>query len=234
MVKFNTPLVSGKLIKRYKRFLADIMLDDGNIVTAHCPNPGSMKGLLLEGQKVWLEKSIKTTSKLSYGWKLIELKEESFVVIDTTIANKVVKEALINKLIPGLESWGMIKSEVRYGENSRLDFMLGDQYGSFCYLEVKSVSLREGTTALFPDSVTVRGAKHLRDLRKIVSEGHRAILFFLVQRSDVSSWGLAYDIDQNYCQAFYEAEISGVEVMAYQSEISTSSIGLGKELVRRF
>ena len=108
MVKFNTPLVSGKLIKRYKRFLADIMLDDGNIVTAHCPNPGSMKGLLLEGQKVWLEKSIKTTSKLSYGWKLIELKEESFVVIDTTIANKVVKEALINKLIPGLESWGMI------------------------------------------------------------------------------------------------------------------------------
>ena len=233
MINFKSPLVSGSLIKRYKRFLADVLLDSGHVVTAHCPNPGSMKGLALKDEKIWLEKNTNHKAKLSYRWRLSELKDKSLVVVDTTLANKVIYKALKEKCIPGLESYDEVKPEIKYGQNSRLDFFLGRDSGPPCYLEVKSISMAEGNTAIFPDSITKRGAKHLGELRKIVSEGNRAIIFYLIQRTDVSEWDLACDIDKNYCNAFKEASDSGVEVMAYKSNISIEGIKLGEELFRR-
>ncbi len=233
MIKFKTPLISGTLIKRYKRFLAQILLDSGDIVTAHCPNPGSMKGLAIEGEKVWLEKSFNPKAKLAYGWRLSELENKSFVVVDTTLANKVIFNALLRGEIRALHSYDRIKPEIKYGRNSRLDFLLESTSSRSCYLEVKSISLADGSTALFPDSITKRGAKHLRELSDITSQGSRAIIFYLVQRTDVSQWDLACDIDEAYCKAFKEATFKGVEVMAFRSNISTEGIQVGEELFRR-
>ena len=234
MINFKSPLVSGSLIKRYKRFLADVLLDSGHVVTAHCPNPGSMNGLALKDEKIWLEKNTNHKAKLSYGWRLSELKDKSLVVVDTTLANKVIYKALKEKCIPGLESYDEVKPEIKYGQNSRLDFFLGRNSGPPCYLEVKSVSMAEGNTAIFPDSITKRGAKHLHELSDIASQGGRAIILYLIQRTDVSQWDLACDIDQAYCKAFNEATLKGVEVMAFRSNISTKSIQVGEELFRRY
>ena len=229
---FENELISGVLIKRYKRFLVDIKLKD-KIITAHCPNPGSMKGLAQEGEKVWLEERINPNAKLPYSWKLSQLSDDTLIVVDTTLANQVVLEALQKKAIPSLEHYSKISAEVKYGANSRLDFLLESECGSLCYLEVKSISLSENGTGLFPDSVTKRGTKHLNELSHIATKGHRSIIFYLIQRTDVSRWDLACNIDKDYCLAFNMAQKNGVEAMAYTANISTNEIELGVELLRR-
>ena len=182
-MRFATPLVPARLIRRYMRFLSDVELSDGTVVKAHCPNPGSMMGLKDEGTRVWLEPNDDPKKKLDWGWRLVEL-PDAFVGIDTGAANRIVAEAL-QAGIDELDNYSTIRPEVKYREKSRADFLLTGDGRRDCYLEVKSVTLsREEGLAEFPDSVTARGAKHLGDLAAMVEQGHRAVLFFLVQRTD--------------------------------------------------
>ena len=221
-MRFSTPLVSGRLIRRYMRFLADVELDGGRVVKAHCPNPGSMMGLKDEGLRVWLEPNDDPKKKLDWGWRLVEL-PSGFVGIDTGAANGVVGEALAAGL-DGFENYDIIRSEVKYREKSRVDFLLQGG-GADCYLEVKSVTLsRQAGLAEFPDSVTARGAKHLGDLAAMAALGHRAVLVFLVQRSDCTRVTLAADLDPTYAQAFAQARAAGVEVICIDCALSPDGI----------
>ena len=228
-MRFATPLVSARLIRRYMRFLSDVELEDGRVVKAHCPNPGSMMGLKDEGMRVWIEGNDDPKKKLDWGWRLIEL-EHAFVGIDTGVANGIVAEAL-SKGIDGLGGYETIRPEVKYREKSRVDFLLSGGGRRDCYLEVKSVTLsRETGLAEFPDSVTARGAKHLGDLAAMVEQGHRAVLFFLVQRTDCSRVTLAADLDPTYAEAFRAALATGVDVMCFDCDISPDGITLANQL----
>jgi len=222
-MRFATPLVSGRLIRRYMRFLSDVELEDGRVVKAHCPNPGSMMGLKDEGVRVWLEGNDDPKKKLDWGWRLVEL-PHTCVGIDTGAANRVVVEALAAG-VGGLTDYDTIRAEVKYREKSRVDFLLSGAGRRDCYLEVKSVTLsRTAGLAEFPDSVTARGTKHLGDLAAMVDAGHRAVLLFLVQRGDCSRVALARDIDPTYAAAFDTARAAGVEVMCLQCHVSSEGI----------
>ncbi|MDA9207567.1 DNA/RNA nuclease SfsA [Octadecabacter sp.] len=224
-MQFSTPLVSGRLIRRYMRFLSDVELDTGEIVKAHCPNPGSMMGLKDEGLRVWLEGNSDPRKKLDWGWRLAEL-PQTFVGIDTGAANRVVAEAL-EVGIDGLTGYDTIRAEVKYREKSRVDFLLSAPDRPDCYVEVKSVTLsRQAGLAEFPDSVTARGAKHLGDLAAMVGQGHRAVLLFLIQRSDCTRVTLADDIDPAYAAAFASAMAAGVEVMCLDCTLATGGISV--------
>ena len=228
-MRFATPLVPARLIRRYMRFLSDVELEDGRIVKAHCPNPGSMMGLKDQGMRVWLEGNDDPKKKLDWGWRLIEL-EQAFVGIDTGAANRIVAEALTGG-IAGLDGYETIRPEVKYREKSRVDFLLTGEGRRDCYLEVKSVTLsRETGLAEFPDSVTARGAKHLGDLAAMVEQGHRAVLFFLVQRTDCNRVTLAADLDPTYADTFNAALAAGVEVMCFDCKISPDGITLASQL----
>ena len=223
LMRFATPLISGSLVRRNMRFLADVELDDGRIVKAHCPNTGSMMGLKDTGARVWLEGNNDPKKKLDWGWRLVEL-PDAFVGIDTSAANRLVAESLAAG-IDGLDGYDVIRSEVKYREKSRVDFLLKGAGQPDCYLEVKSVTLsRQSGVAEFPDSVTARGAKHLGDLAAMVNQGHRAVLFFLVQRTDCNRVTLAADLDPTYAQAFVAAQAAGVEVMCFDCAISPDGI----------
>lgn len=223
LMRFATPLISGSLVRRYMRFLADVELDDGRIVKAHCPNTGSMMGLKDTGARVWLEGNNDPKKKLDWGLRLVEL-PDAFVGIDTSAANRLVAESLAAG-IDGLDGYDVIRSEVKYREKSRVDFLLKGAGQPDCYLEVKSVTLsRQSGVAEFPDSVTARGAKHLGDLAAMVNQGHRAVLFFLVQRTDCNRVTLAADLDPTYAQAFVAAQAAGVEVMCFDCAISPDGI----------
>jgi len=224
-MRFATPLVSGRLIRRYMRFLSDVALDDGRIVKAHCPNPGSMMGLKDEGLRVWLEGNDDPKKKLDWGWRLAEL-DTGCVGIDTGAANAVVADALAAGL-DGLKGYDVIRPEVKYRDKSRVDFLLSGANRRDCYLEVKSVTLsRQAGLAEFPDSVTARGAKHLGDLAAMVARGHRAVLLFLVQRGDCSRVDLARDIDPTYAKAFDAAQLAGVEVMCFDCDVTPKAVHL--------
>lgn len=211
------------------RFLSDVELDDGTVVKAHCPNPGSMMGLKDVGTKVWLEGNDDPKKKLDWGWRLVEL-PDAFVGVDTGAANTVVAEALAAG-VDGLEGYETIRPEVKYRETSRVDFLLSGAGQRDCYLEVKSVTLsRQAGLAEFPDSVTARGAKHLGDLAAMVTEGHRAVLLFLVQRTDCTRVSLAADLDPTYAAAFDKAVRAGVEVMCFGSAITPESVTLTERL----
>jgi sugar fermentation stimulation protein A len=228
-MRFATPLVSARLIRRYMRFLSDMELEDGSVVKAHCPNPGSMRGLKDEGIRVWIEGNDDPKKKLDWGWRLIEL-DDAFVGIDTGAANGIVAEALSNG-IADLGGYETIRPEVKYREKSRVDFLLSAEGRRDCYLEVKSVTLsREKGLAEFPDSVTARGAKHLGDLAAMVEQGHRAVLLFLVQRTDCTHVTLATDLDPTYAAAFTSALAAGVEVMCFDCTISPEGISLANRL----
>ncbi|MCF2871745.1 DNA/RNA nuclease SfsA [Octadecabacter sp. G9-8] len=228
-MRFATPLVSGRLIRRYMRFLSDVELDDETIVKAHCPNPGSMMGLKDAGMRVWLEGNDDPKKKLDWGWRLAET-GGAFVGIDTGAANGVVAEALA-KGIEGLDGYDTIRPEVKYREKSRVDFLLSASDRPDCYLEVKSVTLmRDAGHAEFPDSVTARGAKHLGDLAAMVQQGHRAVLLFLVQRTDCTHVSVAADLDPTYAAAFTAAMDAGVEVMCFDCEISPDGITMAVRL----
>jgi len=228
-MQFSTPLVPARLIRRYKRFLADVTLEDGREVTAHCANPGSMLGLAEPGTKVWLEPNDDPKKKLKFGWRLVDHENGHFTGVDTSVPNRALKTELLVGRIAGLDGYDLVRPEVKYGENSRIDFLLTREGRRDCYVEVKSVTLsRQTGLAEFPDSVTARGAKHLGDLAAMVAAGHRAVMLYLVQRTDCTSMTLAADIDPKYAAAFDAAK--GVEVMALGCIIDTSGVTVGGPL----
>ncbi|MEM9148272.1 MAG: DNA/RNA nuclease SfsA [Pseudomonadota bacterium] len=228
-MKFAQPLIRGTLIRRYKRFLADVRLDGGAEVTAHCANPGSMMGLSAEGLGVWLEPTTDPKRKLRYSWRLVELEDGHWAGIDTGVPNKVVGEALAEGRVAELGGFDTVRPEQRYGTNSRIDFLGLGGGGPDTYIEVKNVHLRrESDWAEFPDSVTARGAKHLGELAQMVAEGHRAVMLYCVQRDDCARFRLAPDLDPGYAAAFAAARAAGVEALAYVCRISRTEIVLDR------
>ncbi len=227
-MEFAAPLVPGRLLRRYKRFLADIELVSGETVTAHCANPGAMLGLNMPGLKVWVEPNDDPKKKLRYGWRLIEF-ENHWAGVDTAVPNKVVGEALRERRIPELADYTAIRPEVRYGANSRIDFLLTGAGLPEAYVEVKNVHLmRQPGLAEFPDSVTRRGAKHLDELAAMAAQGHRAVMLYCVQRTDCDRLALAADLDPGYAAAFARARAAGVEAMAWACAISRQGIALDR------
>jgi sugar fermentation stimulation protein A len=235
-MEFAAPLLPGRLLRRYKRFLADIELVSGEVVTAHCANPGAMLGLNMPGLKVWVEPNDDPKKKLRYGWRLVEFGDAggNWAGIDTTVPNKVVGEALRERLIPELATYTQVRPEVRYGANSRIDFLLtGPNLPNAglpeAYVEVKNVHLmRDPGLAEFPDSVTRRGAKHLDELAAMVAQGHRAVMLYCVQRTDCDRLALAADLDPGYAAASARAREAGVEAMAWACAITVQGIALDR------
>ena len=223
-MRFQTDLIPARLIRRYKRFLADARLEDGREITAHCANPGSMMGLADEGMKIWLEPNDDPKKKLKFGWRLVEHENGHFTGVDTSVPNRALKAALEAREVAGFGEYEVVRPEVKYGENSRIDFLLQGG-GADTYVEVKSVTLsRQAGLAEFPDSVTKRGAKHLAELSAMVAEGHRAVMLYLVQRTDCREMTLAADIDPTYAQAFTNAREAGVEVMCLGTRITPEGV----------
>ncbi len=230
-MRFAAPLVPGTLIRRYKRFLADVRLDDGREVTVHCPNPGAMLGLAEPGMRVWLEPASGKGRALPFGWRLVELGQGHLAGIDTAVPNRIVAEALAAGAIPALAGYGEVRPEQRYGERSRVDFLLRDPGLPNLYLEVKNVHLRRsGDWAEFPDCVTARGARHLADLAAMVAAGHRAVLLYVVQRSDCGRMRLAADLDPSYAAAAQSALAAGVEMLCYGCRIAHDCVELSAPL----
>lgn len=222
------PLFSGKLIKRYKRFLADVMLDSGEVVTAHSANTGAMTGCAIPGSPVLLSKSDNPKRKLAYTWELVYV-NETWVCINTALPNKLGEEAVKNGRIPSLQGYPIIRREVKYHERSRIDLLL-EKEAERCYVEIKNVTLVENQIALFPDAVTLRGQKHLQDLMAMVKAGHRSVLLFVVNRQDATVFSPAEKIDPVYAALLREAANAGVEVLAYQSAIDPPEIFLDRKL----
>lgn len=224
-MRFQTPLEPARLIRRYKRFLADIELADGREAVAHCPNPGSMLGMATPGARIWVERNDDPRKKLRYGWRLIE-DAGAMIAVDTGLANRIVGEALSAGVIAELTGYESYRPEVKYGEASRVDF-LGEGAQGRAYIEVKSVTLsRETGHAEFPDSVTKRGAKHLNELSEMVKQGHRAVMLYLVARNDCSRVSLARDLDPAYAAAAKKALNFGVEMLCYDCDLSAAEITL--------
>lgn len=229
-MRFQTPLEPATLLRRYKRFLADIRLDDGREAVAHCANPGSMMGLSEAGQRIWVEPNDDPRKKLKFGWRLVEHDGGHFTGVDTGRANAVLREALEAGAVPELPNQSF-RAEVKYGSGSRVDFLLEREGQPDLFVEVKSVTLmRRSGLAEFPDSVTARGLKHLQELSRMVQQGHEAALFFLVQRTDADSVGVASDIDAAYAEGLRRAGDAGVSVLAYDCRIGPGAISLGKPL----
>jgi len=234
-MRFQTPLEPARLIRRYKRFLADVRLEgDGREAVAHCPNPGSMMGLAEPGTRIWVEPNDDPRKKLKWGWRLVDHENGHFTGVDTALANRVVGEALAARAIPEFAAWGTVLAERKYGTASRVDFVLRQEGLRDTYLEVKSVTLsRTAGLAEFPDSVTARGARHLRELAAMARAGHRAVLFYLVQRSDARAVCVAADIDPAYMKAFAEARAAGVEAIAHDTRLSPREVTIGCTLPLR-
>jgi len=222
------PLVEGRLVKRYKRFLADVELADGSITTAHCPNSGSMKGCAHPGEKVWLSRSDNPGRKLPCTWELAEV-DGWMIGLNTGLPNKLAREAIENGTVSELQGYTSIRPEVPYGNHSRIDLLLEGSLGR-CYVEVKNVTLVEGNRALFPDAVTERGQKHVNELMQVVRQGDRGIIFFTVQRGDGVSVSPADTIDPEYGRLLRLAIENGVEALAYRAAITTSEIRLTERL----
>ena len=232
-MKFPDPLIAGRLVKRYKRFLADVELEDGTIVTAHCANSGSMLSVKEPGSEVWLSPARNPERKLRYTWELIKI-GKTFVGINTALPNGIVEEAIKENKIPELAGYASLRREVKYGKNSRIDLLLEDPARPICYVEVKNVTLRrglkKGDPVEFPDSVTTRGAKHLVELADMVKQGHRSVMMYLVQRQDGDTFTIAGDIDPDYKAGLDTAIAAGVEVLCYQCTLNTKGIKVSKPL----
>lgn len=222
------PLYPGRLIRRYQRFLADIRLDSGETITAHCPNSGSMKGCAAPGSPVFVSRCDSPTRKLCYTWELVHT-DGCWAGINTALPNRLVREAITAGIVAELQGYDTIRSEVRYGENSRIDLLLQGASGC-CYVEVKNVTLVEGNVALFPDAVTKRGQKHLRELMAMVRLGHRAVIFYVVQRADGMTVAPADAIDPEYGRLLRLAVAHGVEALAYQALVTPEQIVLTHRL----
>lgn len=228
--------MSGKLIKRYKRFLADVELESGEIVTAHCPNTGSMRNCAQPGWVVWLTYQPSPKRKLAYTWELSQSERGDLIGINTQRANKVVYEALANQRISELTGYSNVKSEVKYGnQNSRIDFLLSDASNRHCYVEVKSVTLLDEDEAnrgagFFPDAKSLRGQKHLEELIDIKQQGHDACLLFCVQHTGIDSVAPADRIDPRYGELLRVAHKQGVQVLAYKCKITSDLMYLAEKI----
>ena len=234
MMRFQTPLVPATLIRRYKRFLADIRFDDGAEAVAHCANPGAMTGLAEPGTRIWVEPNSDPRKKLRYGWRLVDHGGGHFTGVDTGLPNRALKAALTAGDIPELAGYAQILPERKYGRESRIDFLLRDAARPDAYVEVKSVTLcRTPELAEFPDTVTARGARHLRELADMARAGHRAVLFYLVQRTDCRAVQVAADIDPDYAAACAEAIEAGVDMLAYATRITPENIAIGQKILFR-
>lgn len=236
-MRFPSPLIRGRLLRRYKRFLADVELPgaagDGP-VTAHCPNPGSMLGLAEPGQDVWLAPATNPKAKLAWRWELSDA-GGALVVVNTARANELAAEALAARSIPELAGAAAIRREVAYGAASRIDFLLQGEDRRQTFVEVKSVTLRRPdgahpTAAEFPDAVTKRGAKHLDELVRVAATGDRAVMLYLVQRADCDHFRVAADIDPVYAAAFKRARAAGVEALCYGARVTPDRVEIGPAL----
>ena len=221
-------LIKGKLVKRYKRFLADIILEDGQEITAHVPNSGAMTSCIEDNCDVWVSFHDNPKRKLKYTLELTKM-SENLICTNTGVANKIAIEAIENSTIKELQGYTSLKPEQKYGQNSRIDILLENE-NQKCYVEVKSVSLKINDNLAFPDSVTSRGTKHLNELYDMVKDGHRAVMLYVVQRTDDLPFRLACEIDKKYCEAFAEVTKKGVEVLVYQSNISLEKIEIKRKL----
>jgi len=229
-MRFAAPLVPGRLIRRYKRFLADVLLDTGETVVTHVANPGAMLGLAEPGMRVWLSRSDSRTRTLPWSLELVEA-DGTIVGIHTGHPNRLVAEAITAGAIPELAGYATVRREVAYGTNSRVDFLLSAPDRPDAYVEVKNVHLsRRKGRAEFPDSVTARGAKHLAELAKVAERGERAVMLYLVQRGDAEAMSLARDIDPAYAKAFDRALASGVEAIAYACRVTKVEIEVERTL----
>lgn len=224
---FPKKLIHGTLIKRYKRFLADIKLDDGTEVTAHCTNSGSMKSCLEDGAEVYLTPVNDPKRKTKFTWEMIKINGD-WVGINTGNPNKLAFEAVVNNQIPELTGYTKVKREVKFGD-SRFD-VYAENDSEKCFIEVKNVSLKVGKYARFPDAVTTRGQKHLRTLMEVKSQGIRAVMLYIIQRSDVEIFAPASDIDPDYALALKEAVKAGVEVIPMQVNVTPEKIELSKKI----
>lgn len=222
-------LVKGYLIKRYKRFLADIKLESGEVVTAHCANSGSMKNCILEGAKVYISPQNRPERKLKYTWEMIRM-PTSLVGVNTGVPNKLVASAVKSGKIAELTGFKDIRSEVKTSENTRLDLLLKDKNGKECYVEIKNCTLVEKKHAFFPDAITTRGQKHIRELMTLADQGYDTALFFLIQRMDADIFSPADHIDPEYGRLLREASKKGVKILVYDTFITESSIEINKSI----
>lgn len=226
-MQFAKPLIHGTLIQRYKRFLADVKLDDGSIVLAHCTNTGSMKSCLETGAEVYLSPMNDPNRKTKFTWEMIKINGD-WVGVNTTNSNKLAFEAVYMGLIEGLNGYNEVKKEVKW-DDSRFDLMAKNELET-CFIEVKNVSMKAGEWVLFPDAVTMRGKKHLETLIRVKEEGMRAVMLYVVQRSDVFKFGPADEIDPEYGMALRKAVKKGVEVFVVQTKVTPEEITIVKSL----
>lgn len=226
---FPAPLVRGTLVRRYNRFLSDVVLESGEVVTAHCANSGSMLGVCDPGAEVWLSASDKPGRRLRYSWEMIRA-DGGLVGINTMHPNRLAAEAVAEGRIPELTGYPVLRREVRYGRNARIDLLLQGAGRPDCYVEIKNVHLKRGSAAAFPDAVTARGLKHLVEMAAVVAEGARAAMLYLVQRGDCTYFTLAGDIDPAYAAGLRQARAAGVEVLCYACTLSLDGIGVDRPL----
>ncbi len=223
-MQFDPQLVPGRLIRRYKRFLADVTLEDGTEITASVPNTGSMMGLTAPGSRVYLSVSSDPKRKYAHRLEIVEA-DDTLVGINTGLPNRLTEEAIRTGLIGDLARYGTLKREQKYGTNSRIDILLDDAERGRAYVEVKNVHLRRSPgLAEFPDTRTERGAKHLRELGDMAQAGHRAIMVYLVQRADCERLKLCRDLDPGYAAEFDRAVARGLEAFAVRCQISAEAI----------
>ncbi|MET0337192.1 MAG: DNA/RNA nuclease SfsA [Caulobacter sp.] len=224
------PMAHGRLVQRYKRFFADVVLDDGTAVTAHCPNPGAMLGLKDEGLGAWISYDPNPKRKLPWTLQLVEV-DGGLVGINTMLPNRIVAEAIAADAIPELSGYATVRPEVRYSEASRVDFLLEHPDRPPCWLEVKNCHLRrDGTLAEFPDCVAARSSKHLKDLAAQVALGHRAVQLFVIQRTDCDHFAACAELDPVYAAGLSDAAAAGVEVLCYDCDISPEAIRLARRI----
>ena len=234
-MRFAAPLIEGRLVQRYKRFLADVKLPTGEVVVAHCANSGSMLSVKEPGSRVWLSPAADPNRKLRYTWELIEV-GNGLVGINTGLPNRIVAEAITDGTITELAGYPVLKREQKYGKNSRIDILLEAPGRPPCYVEVKNVTLKRGSGDLaeFPDSVTERGAKHLREMTDIVAAGGRAVMVYLVQRTDCRRFSVADDIDPAYATGLKTALAAGVEAVCYSCRLGPDAITVAEPLTFDF
>ena len=228
-MQFSTALHKGRILKRYKRFLADVKLDSGEIVTAHCPNTGSMKSCFEPDCVVWLSKNDDPKRKLKWTWEFSE-NNIGLIGINTQRPNHVVAEAIASGKIPSLAGYRTLRQEVKYGANSRIDILLEDPKKGSCFVEIKNTTLLNDDAVMFPDAVTSRGLKHLEELAKMTASGKRSVMIFLVNRPDGRFFAPADMIDPKYGAALRKAAGSGVEILAIRARSSTTEITTGESL----
>src|SRR5262249_21450400 len=222
---FPQPLLPARLLRRYKRFLADVAWPDGTVTTVHCPNPGSMLRVAAPGSEIWLSAAAHPARKLRHTWELIRI-DGQLVGINTGHPNALAAEAIRRGAIAERAGYERLRREVAYGRGSRIDILLEDGARPSCYVEVKNVHLKRAEAAEFPDCVTARGTKHLGELADMAAAGHRAVMFYVVQRGDCRRFAIAADIDPVYAAALRQAMRAGVEAICYACAVGTSRIDI--------